>query len=214
LQSYVRGYAHCEYDSGYLVFDRTSGEQEVWRLASDISAEDEVAVHSPPDDGQMRASARAAAVYHQYAPRGQFRPWALLGIFKSTFAYRLAYPTLICSTLEQAFLYDVRTGVLVQTINISLQLQGLVYVDVNERHAFICERTEVHVFSRESGTEVLRVPADATIQCSQHVEDPILESNDKFIAQIPVTLEVVESRPRFIAGVFTFRSLAHVETLC
>ncbi|KAH9061243.1 hypothetical protein EDB87DRAFT_406313 [Lactarius vividus] len=58
---YVRPFAHCECDNGYPVFDHMSEEKEVWRLASDFSAEGEVATHSPPDVEQMDASACAAA---------------------------------------------------------------------------------------------------------------------------------------------------------
>ncbi|KAH9174790.1 hypothetical protein EDB89DRAFT_1883946, partial [Lactarius sanguifluus] len=152
-QAYVRSHAHCEYDNGHLVFDRVDGEVEVWRLANDFSIEDEVAANAPPDGEQMDASATAAALYHQYVPRGQFLPWALLRSHELTRAYRLAYPTLICASDERAFLYDVRPGSLVQTIDI--HLEGLRYVDVNEHHAFVCERAAVHVFSRESGSEGL-----------------------------------------------------------
>ncbi|KAH9026260.1 hypothetical protein EDB83DRAFT_1927177 [Lactarius deliciosus] len=132
-QSYVHPFAHCEYDNGYLVFDRMSGEKEVWRLARDFSTEGEVATHSPPDGEQMDASAYAATVYHQYAPRGQFRPWAVLALPSFTTMYRLAYPTLICANSRRAFLYDVRTGSLVQTIDIDIQ--SICYVDANETHA-------------------------------------------------------------------------------
>ncbi|KAI9458951.1 hypothetical protein BJY52DRAFT_406892 [Lactarius psammicola] len=194
-QSYVRPYAHCEYDNGYLVFDRISEEKEVWRLASDFSAEDDVATHSSPDDEQMDASARAATVYHQYAPRGQFRPWAVLAFPDFTRMYRLAYPTLICANFRNAFLHDIRTGSLLQTIDI--RLQALSYVDVNERHAFVCEPNAVHVFSRESGSKVLQIPADATIRCSQLVEGPI---SDRFITPLSVSPKVDKSRPRFIAA--------------
>ncbi|KAI9458950.1 hypothetical protein BJY52DRAFT_407774 [Lactarius psammicola] len=195
---YVRPHAHCEYDNGYLVFDRENGTKEVWRLASDFSAEGEVATHAPPDDTQMRASARAASVYRQYAPRGQFRPWALLAFSEPTRAYRLAYPTLISVSYEHAFLHDVRTGSLVQTIDI--RLRTLCYVDVSERHAFVCEPNAVHVFSRENGSEVLQIPADATIQCSQLVEDPVLVSGDRFITLLPVSPRADNTRPRFIAA--------------
>ncbi|KAH9059600.1 hypothetical protein EDB87DRAFT_769565 [Lactarius vividus] len=66
LQWHVRSFAHCEYDNGYLVFDRQGGDdgaKEVWRLASDLSIEGEAATDAPPDGRQVDASARAAAVY-------------------------------------------------------------------------------------------------------------------------------------------------------
>jgi hypothetical protein len=51
---------------------------EVLRLTCNFSAEDEVAVDAPPNDMQMAMSAHATKVFHQYALRGQFWPWALL----------------------------------------------------------------------------------------------------------------------------------------
>ena len=156
----------CEYDNGYLVFDRISGAKEVWRLASDFSAEGEVAAHSPPDSDQMFLSARAAEVYQ---PHGHFRPWALLRSdeFKGRVC-RLAYPTLISANYRYDSLHDVRTGSLVQTFDVRIRYCHS--VDVNERHAFVCERDVVHVFSRESGSEVLRIPTDAAVRYCQLVE--------------------------------------------
>jgi hypothetical protein len=204
LQSYVTNNSHCEYDNGYLVFDRgvRSTWKEVWRLASDFVDEGEVAANAPPDDEQMAVSRDVANQYRHYAPRGQFRPWALLGLDEFVGKYRLAYPTLICASMEHTFLYDVRTGSLVQTINVHLQSIGS--VDVNERHAFVCEPAVVHVFSRESGIEVLRIPVHATVWRSQRVEDPFLISGDWFTTPLSVSPEVEESPcPRFIAGVST-----------
>ncbi|KAH9019012.1 hypothetical protein EDB85DRAFT_2294341 [Lactarius pseudohatsudake] len=186
LVLYVRPFSHCEYDNGYLVFDRMSEEKEVWRLASDFSAEGEVATHSPPDVEQMDASACAATVYHQYAPRGQFRPWAVLALPSFTIMYRLAYPTLIFANSRHAFLYDLRTGSLVQTIDLQI-----CYVDVNERYVFVCEPHAVHVFSRESGNEVLEIPADATIRCTLLVHGP---TSDTFIKPISVSSKGDQSR--------------------
>lgn len=168
-------------------------------MASDFDAENDHAAHAPPTDLQIAASTRAAEVYHQYAPRGQFRPWALLAFPGLTRAYRFAYPTLICVHYEQAFLTDVRTGSLVQTIDI--HVEAISYVDVNERHAFVCELVAVHVYSRENGSEVLCIPADSTIRCSQLVEDPGFE---KFTTVLSVSPKVEESHPKFIAGVFSY----------
>lgn len=168
-------------------------------MASDFDDENDHAAHAPPTDLQKAASARAAEVYHQYAPRGQFQPWALLAFPGLTRAYRFAYPTLICAHNKQAFLTDVRTGSLVQTIDI--HVQAISYVDVNERHAVVCEAVAVHVYSRENGSEVLRIPADATIRCSQLVEDPDFEN---FVTVLSISSKAEKSRPKFIAGVFSY----------
>ena len=103
---------------------------------------------------------------------------------------------------EHAFSHDVRPGSLVQTINVLLRT--LRHVDVNKRHAFVCELDVVHVFLLESGVEVLRIPADATLRFSRRTEDRFLMSGDWSITTLSITPEVDESpHPEFIAGVFT-----------
>ncbi|KAF8268352.1 hypothetical protein EI94DRAFT_1728026 [Lactarius quietus] len=200
-RSYIRCY-YCDYDNGYLVFNSHNKEMEVWRLTSDFTTEGEAAVNSPPSDKQMATSARAAAVYHQYAPLGQFRPWALLRLPEFAEVYQFVYPTLICTNFERTYLHDVRTGSLVQVIN--TELLTICNVDVNERHAFVCEEDVVHVFSLENGSEVLRIPIEAIMRChgSQRVEDPSVISGDWFIKPLSVSSEVLDEfpLPRFIAA--------------
>ena len=186
LQSQVHAHSHSGYDNGYLAFFNEDFSIDIWRLAGDLSAEGEVAAHSPPDSERMIASARAAEVYHHYAPRGHFRPWALLGF--PEFMYRpiqLRYPTLMCLDENGAYFYDVRTCSLVQTIN--FHLHKIFDVDVNERHAFVCETDVVHVFSRESGSEILRIPTDVPVRYSQLVEDPALVPGDWFITPLSLS---------------------------
>ncbi|KAF8271009.1 hypothetical protein EI94DRAFT_653474 [Lactarius quietus] len=198
---YVRHNSDCRYDNGYLVFDRQNEwtTKEVWRLASDF-VEGEVATDAPPSAEQMVMSAEAMELYRHYAPYGQFRPWSLLRFDESTFVYRLAYPIFVCGNQEHTFLFDVRTGSLVQTLNI--HIRTLSCVDVNERHMFISESDVVHVFSRKSGIEVLRIPAEASVRCSQHVlvEDPLLISRDWLVTPLSVSHEVDETpHPEFIS---------------
>jgi hypothetical protein len=194
FQIYVRQSAHCEYDSGYLVFDRADGRKEVWRLASDFDA-DEVAASAPPDEEQLEISAFSAARYSQYAPRGHFRPWAKLSFPDLTRAYRLAYPTLVCASRKHAYLHDVRTGSLVQKIDFNIR--RICYVDVNERHVFVCEPTVVHVFLRADGTETLQIPNDVAVVC---VESPKYIPGDPFVTPLPLCPSLDDSFPDFIAG--------------
>ncbi|KAH9032739.1 hypothetical protein EDB84DRAFT_1561882 [Lactarius hengduanensis] len=191
--------ARCEYDNGYLIFDQNQEEdtsREVWRLTSEFTAEGEVAADAPPGGRQMDVSARAEELYHQYAPLGQFRPWALLRFPEFAWKYRLAYPTLLCASNEHAFLHDVRTGSLLQTID--LQYHDIYGCDVNERHVFFCRPDAVHVFSRESGNEVLCIPVNASlsVRSSQRVEDPFLVSGNWFTTPLSLYPNVVhEYRP-------------------
>ena len=202
LQSYVDKDSCCEYDNGYLVFDRKDGDltqQEVWRLASDF--EGEVVANAPPGAQQMAESARVTELYRHYAPRGQFVPWSLLEFGEPVYTCRLAYPTLVSANKEHAFLHDVDTGCLLQTI--SINLSTFCSLDVNERYVFVIEPYVVRVFSRERGFEVLHIPAEAAIWCSQHVEDPFLISGSWFTTSLSVSPEVDESpRPEFLTGVF------------
>jgi hypothetical protein len=205
LQWYIPENSDCEYDNGYLVFDRDpragSTQMEIWRLASDFVVEDEVAADAPPSGEQMAMSAHVTGLYHHYTPHGQFQPWSLLRVDEPVYPYRLAYPTLICTSKEHTFLYDVRTGSLLQTIN--THLPSFRCPDVNERHAFVCELDVMHVFSRESGIEVLRIPTDVAVQWSQRVEDPSLISGDWFTTPLSVSPEVDGSiRPLFTKGEF------------
>ena len=155
-------------------------------------------------------SARAAAVYHQYAPLGQFRPWALLWPPEYVYGCRLTYPTFICTCYEHSYLYDVLTGSHVRKIELRLldPLRSVCDVDVSERYALVCESHEVRVISRESGS-VLRIRVDVTVWCSQCVEDSfsVVEHTSRLITPIPVHPKVVEFRPSpcpdFIAGVST-----------
>ena len=204
MQSYVKRNSRCEYNNGYLMFDRKYGgfrQQEVWRLASDFVTEGEVAADAPPGVRQMAESAHVTELYRHYAPRGQFLPWSLLRSDEPVNLYRLKCPTLVLANKEHAFLYDVTTGSLLQTI--SINCSTFCSLDVNARHVFVSEPCAVRVFSRESGIEVLRIPAEAAIRCSQHVEDPFLISGGWFTTTLSVFPEVDESpRPEFITGVF------------
>jgi hypothetical protein len=194
---------HCEYDNGYLVFiafDAFSGKKEVWRLASDV-AEGEMATDSLPDEGQRRVSAFAAAMHNRYAPRGHFWPWANLSFPELTFGTRLVYPTLLSANTRRAFLHDVRTGALVQTIDVGLDRRSLTlsYVDVNERYAFVCESRAVHVLSRDAGAKVLHIPKSIFVpETTTVVSEPV--TGKPFVEALSLRPGHDDVRPDFLAG--------------
>ncbi|KAF8650742.1 hypothetical protein AX16_005054 [Volvariella volvacea WC 439] len=208
--AYVRGYAHCEYSKGYLIFDRTTGEKEVWRLKRHI-IDEHIAGSSQaiemPSGASLSSASFPASMWHLYPFRdshkwipegvvegsrpdgrqirelvrieaelkklvfgdreageeneeqeeseeepqdqqvqdpllstsstpaanvnteensslpqatvpiaGQFVPWALLRVDEPTVAFRFVYPHLLVSSIDTAFLWDVRTGQLAQKI--------------------------------------------------------------------------------------------------
>lgn len=215
-QYYVRSRAHCEYENGYLIFDRIDGNKEVWRLVSDDDDDDltvggnecdMVASHAPPDEGQRRVSAVAATMHRRYAPRGHFRPWAKISLPETTHAYRFAYPTLLCANRSHAFLHDVRTGALVQTIDLRLMhRQSVCYVDVNERHAFVCDPEALHVYARHdgdgraAGAEVLLISRSMPVQKAVGLN---IESGKPFFATHPLCSETDIILPPFMAGAST-----------
>jgi hypothetical protein len=89
----------------------------------------------------------------------------------------------------------VRTGALVQTIDIDLW--GICYVDVNERHVFACEPTAVHVYLRASGKEALQIPNNVAVL---RVESPNILPGDPFVAPLSLSPDVDEFFPDIIAG--------------
>ncbi len=201
FQDYVRPYAHCEYESGYLVFDpRFDNKMEVWRLASDfVDGEPEVAPYAPPDAEQKRAYGFAAMIptHLRCARHGHFRPWAKLSFPTLNRAHRLAYPMLLCVGLGHVFLYDVHTGALVQTIDIVPQ--EICDVDVDERHIFTCEPEALHVFSRaDGGAEVLKIPHDVSF--SKALGPTASINRDPFVSVLPLHPRVDEHLSMFVAG--------------
>ncbi|RXW18351.1 hypothetical protein EST38_g7513 [Candolleomyces aberdarensis] len=58
-KTYVRAYAHLEYESGYIIFDRLDGSKEVWRSSSINPLQPPSTLMLQPDDRQHLASALA-----------------------------------------------------------------------------------------------------------------------------------------------------------
>jgi hypothetical protein len=159
-----------------------------------------MAPYAAPDEQQRRAYEFFTAIHQQYAPRGNFRPWAKLSFPTHTRAYRFAYPTLLCASKDRAYLHDVRTGALVQTIDIGLE--DICYVDVSERHGFVCGEQALHVFSRgDGGTEVLRIPRGVLFSKVLASSAPI--NGDPFVTVLPVLPGVDEYPLPFIAGEYS-----------
>ncbi|KAH9917540.1 uncharacterized protein B0H18DRAFT_913396 [Fomitopsis serialis] len=170
-QNYVRTHAHLEYDNGFLIFDRFDSDKEVWRLATDFELW-QIPASAYPDSPQRIASLFAEARYSTNN-RGHLSPWALLTTTQPTFAYRFAYPTLIVMSMDTAYLWDIPTSTLVQTIRDAEEpfthndgdgdeRSTISYVDVSARHIFICGWHELRIFNRSDGTLALRIPSQPT----------------------------------------------------
>ncbi|KAF7316564.1 F-box domain-containing protein [Mycena indigotica] len=157
-ERYVCAYAHCEYDNGYIIFNRRfSSDKEVWRLVEDGATVDGFAPSNPPDELQLRAA-------EQVSYKRKFIPWALLRPPEnaSTRAFRLAYPTLMAASATDMYFWDVPSGALVRTIPYYSDVGELNYVEVSRQKdglAFICGTNALRAFSRATGRRVLDIPS-------------------------------------------------------
>lgn len=91
--------------------------------------------------------------------RGQFIPWARLLVPEDGRAFKLTGKTLLVSSNEKAFLFDVEEAELQQTIQLGDFNGRLRYVDVNEQHIFIVSTLQLNVYDRGIGSCVLSIPA-------------------------------------------------------
>ncbi|KAH9856033.1 hypothetical protein C2E23DRAFT_563426 [Lenzites betulinus] len=162
---YVRRYAHCEYEDGFLIFDRVETSKEVWRLETEHDTAGEPSI-CRPDEAQMSAWRQAASDadihFPHSAPRGRFRPWALIHSPHSSQAFRFVYPDLLVCGSRQAAVWDVRTGR--RTFEVDMvqgdqeqPIGGINYVELNPTHVFICSNSALRVFSRTTKQMVLRI---------------------------------------------------------
>jgi hypothetical protein len=146
-----------EYDRGFIIFDRIDGNKEVWRHAVDYDPTN-LPASNPPDWEQIEAATDA----NNETQRGRFVPWALLQMPETTRAYRFVYPTLLVAGTRRAFLFDIPSATLIQTIKITRPSEGpghLHYVELSAQHVFICLSTEIRVFDRHNvGKLVLSIP--------------------------------------------------------
>lgn len=148
-----------------MIFDRHNGDKEVWKCSSVIS-EHVVDESSAPDAIQLEVSG-----LQTYGKDGFFQPWAVLHMPELTSAYRFVYPTLLVAAYDRAYLWDVPSGKLIQTIEDcqfigsedgnNHMLLGIMYVEISERHVFIAGQFHLRVFSRATGKSVLNFSSSA-----------------------------------------------------
>ena len=144
-----------------MIFNRENGDKEVWRRVSGIPDHD-VDESSAPDISQRELHRLQS--YETDLDRN-FRPWALLHMPEPTSAFRFVYPTLIVAAYDRAYLWDIPSGRLIQTIEgcqfiasedgNNQSLSRIMYVEISERHVFIAGQFYLRVFSRATGKSVL-----------------------------------------------------------
>lgn len=91
--------------------------------------------------------------------RGQFVPWARLKVPENGRAFKLTRETLLVSSSQRAFLFDVEIAELRQTIELDALAGSLRYVDVSDQHVFIVSTLRLDVYDRATGSRVLSIPA-------------------------------------------------------
>lgn len=168
LQEFCGSFAHCEHDKGYLVFNHLHNYKEVWRRRIDILDIPKEAWPSHPHnkpDGSMIKGGRVSEKQFLDASRsrdpdhlrGQFVPWARLSVPEPCRAFKLIRGTLLVSSSQRAFLFDIEKAELQQTIQVDAPT-GLQYVDVSDQHVFIVSNDRLNVYDRANGSRVLSIP--------------------------------------------------------
>ena len=167
FQTYVRSHAHCEYENGFIIFDRGNQQNEVWRRVVDCNSDNSPTV-SLPDDSQHFECTRAENLYSSTQKIGHFRPWALLNMPQFGRAFRLVYPTLLIASIDKAYLWNIVTAEIEQIITIIAPdemedvfstVGQLRYVDVDARYVFICSTHSLRIFDRTNGAMVWALAA-------------------------------------------------------
>ncbi|KAF9642592.1 hypothetical protein BDM02DRAFT_2028860 [Thelephora ganbajun] len=164
-------FVHCEHDEGYIVFNRMDNYKEVWRRRIDVLDIPEEAwpsgLYNRPDKdmikGNLVAEDRYLDTNRSRDPdhlRGQFVSWARLQIPADGRVFKLTRGTLLVSSVQKAFLYDVEKAELQQTIELQPFGSGrLRYVDISDQHVLIVSTLQLDVYDRANGSRVLTIPA-------------------------------------------------------
>ena len=162
-QDYVTKYAHCEYDSGFIVFNNEDDGKEVWRRSCDCTGTQRP-TESLPRNNQLKASEEAAQRHTSTTQYGHFEPWAFLEMPEEGRAFRMVYPTLLVSGWNTAFLWDIPTARLRATIH-DIQipvgsgpnsaLGRITYVEISDQFVIICGHLQLRIFSNSSQSACL-----------------------------------------------------------
>lgn len=152
----------------------TTNSKEVWRLADDFDGTQERSSTSPPDAAQERAYSDSVEMYSSArCNRGHFRPWALLTTPERSRALRFVFPVLAVPSWNNVYLWDVRTGEMIQTVKGTQHQRPITgpgsqgplgqihYVELSDRHVFLCGSRSLRIFSRTTGKCVLDIPSSS-----------------------------------------------------
>lgn len=138
---------YLEYSHGFLIFERTMDQIEIWRKSVDYQLDPAPSVWVP-DQKQMEFSLRAQKRYPSKTKHGHFQPWALLSIPNVGMGYGFAYPNLLVASTSTATIWNVLTCQAVHQFN-TMTHYALNSIDFNDQHAFICTPDHLRIFSHD-----------------------------------------------------------------
>lgn len=150
-----------------MIFDRANGSKEVWRRLCEVNKQEQqdVVPQARPDSVQMQTAPRLRPGASSH---GAFYPWALLHMPEFTRAFRFVYPILVTASVKRLYLWDVRTGQLIQTIQTTQEgvtgidmVGNLNYVDLCEKYVVVCSTRALRMFSRATGKLVMVIMASS-----------------------------------------------------
>lgn len=121
---------------------------------------EERAEESPPQPRQLEASKSSDAKYgFHFGDRGHFVPWGYLIPPRPGRAYRVVYPHLCVVASNEAYIWDLPSGRLVQILTETastlhgqpLDVLGAVrYVEINDKYVFICGKKQLRIYDRHN----------------------------------------------------------------
>lgn len=153
-------FPHVEYENGFMIFNMRGQRKEVWRLVGSHADIPFVGA----DGQQQRQSDLSRSAHTSTYPRGHFEAWCTLNTPTPTSAFRFVYPTLLAATRRRLFLYDIPSGQLEKDFSITepeLDNQTIItYVELSQRHVFVCGYPSLRIVSRETGRVVLDIPSN------------------------------------------------------
>lgn len=158
-----------EFTDGFVVFTRRGEIVDVWRRKRDVKH-----ITSRPstlynDFVQLRARRIAwqSELSASQDDRGAFVPWTVISPPNPTRALRAVHSKLLLASqvAGEAYLYDLLTGQLIQSIQFRTREDPVVdvnYVDFSQRHAFICTHSDVLIFPLDPSdtSTLLRFPTN------------------------------------------------------
>ncbi|KAG8832908.1 hypothetical protein FRC17_000350 [Serendipita sp. 399] len=190
----VGGWAHCEFDKGFLIWGRGVAKIDIWRR--EIDQREDPLPACDPDEFQRGISGLIRRMeqeggYRDDLPgiRGRFEPFVCLHTETATSASRFVYPHLVLATRDAqiAYIYDVPSAKLLRKIELNpdntVGLEGddrVNYVEQSQTHVFVCMERQIVTYKKSDGAVdlIFRARQPPTHMLSIDPQDPGFEEED------------------------------------